>query len=286
MTRNQKLEDRRKFPRYQPDQKNTPAVKFIFSGSSKVSINTINISKGGLMGYTSSIEHFLGIQDQFIDVIEIIFPNKEPFRCSGRILRLQPSINENKCYCAVEFGKTVSGEIESFGSTHTSEALNSDHNSNNNNGRTKFSDSSIYNEPLETNDGDLFFDLQPAAKNSNSQIFDSPPETDSQKENNPPQIPDWKIVKRIRNIENYANIDDVEKEVEIRRQAYNSFDDITDHLTIEEKWWFFEMLDEMKRHEPNYPENLKQAFFQLYRTGMEQAQGTQFKKDNRFLRQG
>ena len=56
------------------------------------------------MGYTSSIEHFLGIEDQNIDLVEIIFPDKEPFRCTGRILRLQPSTSENKCFCAVEFG--------------------------------------------------------------------------------------------------------------------------------------------------------------------------------------
>ena len=90
-------------------------------------------------------------------------------------------------------------------------------------------------------------------------------------------IPDSKILQRIEQVENYAHIDDLEKEIEVRRQAYNSFDDITEYLTIEEKWWFFEMLDEMKRYEPHYPKNLKKAFVELYRTGIKQSQNMQFK---------
>ncbi|MBD3289669.1 hypothetical protein GF337_12760 [candidate division KSB1 bacterium] len=284
MTRNQKLEDRRNFPRYHPDEEHAPKVKFIFNGGSNVDIATINISKGGLMGYTSSIEHFLGIQDQYIDIIEIIFPGKKPFRCSGHILRLQPSINENKCFCAVEFGEPVNADIESMESENSEKSSHGDESGDddNNNGRTRFMDSSIYRE----SSGEEFTFDPEIRENLNNLIIDTTQKPKKNKDNSKIIIPDGKILNRIKELENYAKIDEVEKEVEVRRLAYNSFDDITEYLTIEEKWWFFEMLDEMKRHEPNYPENLKRAFFKLYRTGLQQAQNLQMKPNERkYLRQ-
>ncbi len=286
MTRNQKLEDRRNFTRYHPDEKHTPKVKFIFNGGSNVDISTINISKGGLMGYTSSIEHFLGIPDQYIDIIEIIFPGKDPFRCSGRILRLQPSINENKCYCAVEFGETVNSDINSIvieTSENHGKSEKSEKSENKNNGRTKFMNSSIYQE----SSGENFSFNSDMRDNLNKLILNSSLKPKKSKDNFKLIIPDGKILSRIQQLENYAKIDEVERELELRRLAYNSFDDITEHLTIEEKWWFFEMLDEMKRQEPNYPENLKRAFFKLYRTGLHQANNLQFNlKNKKYLQQG
>ena len=283
MTRNQKLKDRRKFPRYHPDDKHAPKVKFIFNGGSDVDISTINISKGGLMGYTTSIEHFLGIPDQYIDIIEIIFPGKDPFRCTGRILRLQPSINENKCYCAVEFGETVNSDIESLKietSENTKKSVESDNNSN---GRIKFMNSSIYKE----SSGQDFSFNSDKRDNLSNLIIKSSQKNKKPKDNSKRLIPDGKILSRIQQIENYVKIEEVEREVELRRIAYNSFDDITEHLTIEEKWWFFEMLDEMKRQEPNYSENLKRAFFKLYRTGLQQANNLQFNsKNKKYLQQG
>jgi len=236
------FDDRRKYPRYYPDAANMPAVNFTLNDNSIIVVNTINISKGGLMGYTSSIENFIGIQDQNIESIEIKFPGKESFRCAGRILRLQPSLNENKCYCAVEFCEVFTNDdIETI---ETTIIYNPDEPKND------IPDNDIEMAPLEI------------AEEEAGMIY--------KKQKN--SIPDWKIMIRVQQIENYAYIDDAEKEIEARRQAYNSFDDITQYLTIEEKWWFFEMLDEMKRHEPNYPQNLKEAFVELYRTGIQQAQ--------------
>jgi len=283
MTRNQKPEDRRSFPRYHPDEKHAPKVKFIFNGGSDVNVSTINISKGGLMGYTSSIEHFLGIPDQNIDTIEIIFPGKDAFRCSGRILRLQPSINENKCYCAVEFGETEQPDIESLKFATPESKKKSEESESNNNGRTKFMNSSIYQESSSQN----FSFNSDNHDNINELLLKTSQKPQKSKENSKLVIPDGKILNRIRQLENYVTIEEVERELELRRLAYNSFDDITEHLTIEEKWWFFEMLDEMKRQEPDYPENLKRAFFKLYRTGLQQANTVQFNsKNKKFLQQG
>lgn len=283
MTRNQKPEDRRSFPRYHPDEKHAPKVKFIFNGGSDVNVSTINISKGGLMGYTASIEHFLGIPDQNIDTIEIIFPGKDAFRCSGRILRLQPSINENKCYCAVEFGETEQPDIESLKFETSESKKKSEDSESNNNGRTKFMNSSIYKESSSQN----FSFNSDKRDNINELLLKTSQKPQKSKENSKLIIPDGKILNRIRQLENYVTIEEVERELELRRLAYNSFDDITEHLTIEEKWWFFEMLDEMKRQEPDYPENLKRAFFKLYRTGLQQANTVQFNsKNKKFLQQG
>lgn len=215
MKQNKNLKDRRRFPRYYPTKSYSPKVNFEFKGNTKITINTINISKGGLMGYTSSIEQFLGIQNQDIEIIEIIFPDKKPFLCSGRILRLQPSIVENKCFCAVEF---------------------------------------------DVSDSSDNIDVIDVSKN-----FDHRHTTLKR------TVSDHELIQRVQQLENYYHIEDVDKEIELRQQAYNSFDDITGHLTIEEKWWFYEMLDEMKRQEPNYPDVLKQAFLKLCRTGIKQS---------------
>ena len=211
ITWNKNLEDRRKFPRHYPDKKNQPEVNFLLTDSNKISVNIINISKGGLMGYTSSIEHFLGIEDQNIELIEIIFPDKEPFQCPGKILRLQPVINENKCYCAVEF----------------------------------------YNGNLDNTEN--------SEKSSTNYVKDDLKRY---------IVTDQALLQRVRDLDNYCKIKDYNKETETRRLAYNTFDDITKHLTIEERWYFYEILDEMKIAEPDYPEDLKNAFLKLCRTGL------------------
>lgn len=207
--------DRREHTRYYPDEKNTPKAYFIFSDGTKVPIYPINISRGGMMGFISNIEHFVEIKDQNIDLIEIHFPDKKMFRSSGRILRLQTGLKENKYFCAVEFS-----DIEkSRGVKKKDSALTSD-------------------EPELTDNQDAI---------------------------------DWKIIQRIKKVENYYNIDNIDRGLLLRQRAYDSFDDIVEHLTIEEKWLFYEMLDEMKRYEPDYPENLKQAFLRLCRVGNDES---------------
>ena len=206
------LKERRKEIRFYQDGKNQPVVNFTLHGGTKISIDTLNISKSGLMGYTPCIECILGMKDQNIQLIEIIFPNKEPFCCSGRILQLQPIINENRCYCAVKF----------------------------NNGE------SVINKT--TRNGSLQQDTQNESKKS--------------------RIPDWKLFQRVSNLENYCQMEDYDKEIKTRRMAYNTFDDITEKLTIEERWWFYEILDEMKRVEPEYPDKLKKAFLNLCHIGI------------------
>ncbi len=206
------VEDRREFPRLYPNSKNQPRVTFTFKGNIKVAINTLNISKGGLMGYTSSIEHFLGIEDQNIKQIEIVFPKKGPFRCPGRILRLQPVLNENRCYCAVEF---ILEEVET--------------------------DEDEPHEEVKASDDVVEF------------------------------VPDSVYLDRVKALAKYNDLEDVDHEANLRDRAYHEFADIANHLTTEEQWLFFELLDEMKTREPNYPEELKRAFLKLCHTGAKQS---------------
>jgi len=208
----EQLEERRKEIRHYPGIKNQPIVNFSLNSGTKIPVDTLNISQGGLMGYTSGIEHFSGKEDLNIQLIEIIFPNKEPFCCFGRILRLQHIITENRCYCAVQFNN---GESVINKTTRDSSVRQG-----------------IQNEPKKRG------------------------------------IPDWKLLQRVSNLENYRQIEDCDKEIKTRRTAYNTFDDITEKLTIEERWWFYEILDEMKLVEPEYPDRLKKAFLNLCHTGI------------------
>ncbi|MBN2012142.1 hypothetical protein JW960_22625 [candidate division KSB1 bacterium] len=204
--------ERRKYPRYYPDSANLPIVTFLIDGSPKINITVVDIGKGGLMGYTSSIEHFIGMIDHHIQQIEIAFPEQEPFRCSGKILRVLPAIFENRCYCAVEF------------------------------------------------------DIPETLMASDPSVVDSEVEIKHEQLD----IPEHHIMTRIEQLENYATIEDIDVETKIRLNAYDSFDDVTSNLTVEEKWLFYEMLDEMMHVAPNYPANLKNAFLNLCRTGLRQ----------------
>ena len=218
MEQQKRIIERRQHPRYYPDMKNQPRVIFIFNNGENITINVVNISRGGLMGYTNSIEHFLGIEHQQINIIDITFPDKLPFRCSGTLLRLQPTREEIKCFCAVKFHQ----------------------------------------------DG---FDENQNKINVADQI------DKSQQIMKKIVIPDKQFLLRVEKAKNYWEIEDSELESEIRKSVYDSFDDITVNLSLEEKWWFFEILDEMIRKEPNYPEGLKRAYINLCRTGMQQTLG-------------
>lgn len=212
------LFERRQNPRYYPDRKNQPKVSFIFNKGEKISIEVVNISKGGLLGYTSSIEQFLEIDHQRIDMIEIIFPERQPFRCSGKLLRLQPTREENKCFCAVEF--------------------------------------SLTGTDINQNQVDVAKQIEESQQPEKKII-----------------IPDQQLLKRVERADNYMRIEDADEEIKARKVVYDSFDDITTKLSLEEKWWFFEILDEMKRREPEYPDGLKRAYIKLCRIGIEQSLG-------------
>jgi hypothetical protein len=216
MEQTKKMVERRRHQRYHPDRKNQPKVSFSFNSHNKLSIEVVNISQGGLLGYTSRIEQFNRINYKNIEEIEIIFPGKLPFCCSGKLLRVQPTREEHKCFCALQFDEI---------------------------GLDKNQNQFDVGEKIEQA-------LRPI-----EEIV----------------IPDQIFINRLKKAENYIKIKDAKLESEVRKSVYDSFDDITSKLSLEEKWWFFEMMDEMKRYEPDYPDGLKRAFINLCRIGLEQS---------------
>lgn len=71
------------------------------------------------------------------------------------------------------------------------------------------------------------------------------------------------LLTRLRQLENYVRQNSIRDEIHSRNRAYESFRDITDLLPMEEKWFFFELLDELKRQEPNYTPGLLNEYLRL-----------------------
>ncbi len=209
--------ERRRHPRYYPDRQSTPKVNLALNGSDKFSVDVINISRGGFLGSTIDYELTNNHHHQRIREIEIAFPGRSPFYCSGKLLRVSPSRMSLKCFCAVQF------EPVGFDSNHN---------------------------PLDVGE-QIESSLRP------TKIV---------------VIPDQLLIDRLKQVENYTQISNPTLASQVRQRVYDSFDDILSYLSLEEKWYFLQMIDELKRHEPNYPEDLKNAFIKMCRIGLEIAQ--------------
>ncbi len=209
--------ERRRHPRYYPDRQSTPKVNLAFNGNDRFSVDVINISRGGFLGYT--IDHDLtnNHHPQRIREIEIAFPGRSPFYCSGKLLRVSPSRVAMKSFCAVEL-----------------DPLGFDHHRN----------------QLDVGD-QIEASLRP------SKVI---------------VIPDQMLIDRLQQYPNYMKLSDPTLVDAVRKTVYDAFDDITNYLSLEEKWYFLQMIDELKRHEPDYPDDLKIAFVRMCRIGLELAQ--------------
>lgn len=75
---------------------------------------------------------------------------------------------------------------------------------------------------------------------------------------------------RLRQSDNFMQAENFHEEKRLRNRLYRSFQDVTAALRVEEKWFFLEILDELKRQEPNYSPGLLQEFLRLCR-GAERA---------------
>ncbi len=208
--------ERRRHPRYYPDRKNTPQVSFSLIGHKNISVDVVNISQGGMLGYAASNNYTTGNYHKKIRKIEIIFPGKLAFCCSGNLLRVHSTRESFKCFCAIQFDEI---------------------------GYDKNKNQLIIGERIERS-------LQPI-----KEVI----------------IPDEIFISRLEKFDNYMKIKNPKLVFEIRKSVYDSFDDITSFLELEEKWWFFEMVDELMRCEPIYPEGLKKAFINLCRVGLKQS---------------
>ncbi len=68
---------------------------------------------------------------------------------------------------------------------------------------------------------------------------------------------------RLRQAENYTRQESVRDEIRVRTRVYESFRDIAENLRMEERWFFFELLDELKRQEPAYSEGILKEYLRL-----------------------
>ncbi|OQX85284.1 hypothetical protein B6D60_08130 [candidate division KSB1 bacterium 4484_87] len=209
------LKERRKYPRFYPDADNQPKVVFFLENGQQFSVDVVNISRGGMLASTPDMDYFLEMDHQKIKIIEIIPPNRKPFRCAGKILRIHPILEDRACYCAVEFRKIDSKLAESV-------------------------------------------------------VLSSPPKTRTKREE---KNTDWEaeIWNRVLAAENYLKAPNAG---EAQQRIYESFADITDSLSLEDRWWFFELLDEIKIKQPEIPEELKKDFLSLCELAFQKRKAT------------
>lgn len=202
-------EERRKYYRLAPSLPQPLRADIYLTKGEPYAVEVVNVSPGGLLCYAAAEQCGFAV-GQPIQRIDIFFPNKKPVHYSGVIRRLQPSQQQGRYFCAIEFTK-ISRKGEVLGPSK---------------------DASL-----------------------------------QRKVNEVATTPGAEFLHRVRRIENYTKCRDAKKEIEIRLRAYKSFSDISAILPTEERWWFFEILDEMKRREPDYPEGLKREFLKLCRGG-------------------
>ncbi len=88
----------------------------------------------------------------------------------------------------------------------------------------------------------------------------------SKKKNSPLKADvDALFLTRLRQAENYLRAPNFYEETRLRTRVYRAFQDVTDRLRLEEKWFFLELLDELKREEPDYSPGLLREFLRLCR---------------------
>lgn len=76
---------------------------------------------------------------------------------------------------------------------------------------------------------------------------------------------DENFIHRLDSYKSYLRATSLEDELSLRKNMYDGFIDEAKKLAIEERWFFYEVLDEMKRYEPKYPVGLKTEFLRLCR---------------------
>lgn len=81
----------------------------------------------------------------------------------------------------------------------------------------------------------------------------------------PVQDSDRFFIHRLESIKFIDGPHSIKEEIHEKEMLYNAFEDITNRLPIEERWFFIEVLDLMKSREPNYPEDLKLEFLRFCR---------------------
>jgi len=89
---------------------------------------------------------------------------------------------------------------------------------------------------------------------------------------------------RLRQAENYTRQESIQDEIRMRTHVYESFRDISENLRMEERWFFFELLDELKRQEPAYSQGLLKEYLRFCKGEERPPQLTSDNKIKAFLK--
>ncbi len=88
---------------------------------------------------------------------------------------------------------------------------------------------------------------------------------------------DESFVERLESCKTFLKVSSIEEEIKTRKMIYDNFQTESERLPLDERWYFYEIIDEMKLREPNYSDGLKQEFLRLCR-GEERKQAVATKK--------
>jgi len=193
-------DEKRRYLRLQPSVEPEPQATFEMNGKS-FNVKIVNLSPGGLLCY---VDNKLSDCQEEIVIPKIIIKihNKKPVIYKGIIVRVQPTLDLRKQFCAIEF---VANEQKEF-------------------------------------------------KKRSKPVKQFLPETT-----------DEIYLQRLHSYQNFLKAASIEEELSLRKVIYDGFQPEAKKLPLEERWFFYEIIDEMKYREPQYPTELKHEFFRLCR---------------------
>lgn len=83
--------------------------------------------------------------------------------------------------------------------------------------------------------------------------------------NNLIDLMDDAYLKRLQSYKSFLIAKSLDEELALRKIIYDGFREESKKLPLEERWFFYEIIDEMKRREPNFPGEMKIEFLRLCR---------------------
>jgi len=193
-------EERRRYLRLQPMVEPEPRAAFEMNGKT-FDVKVVNISPGGLLCYADKKLSDCQVE-KIIPKIVVKIHNKKPVVYRGVIVRVQPSSEPKKQFCAIEF---------------------------------------VENEQKV---------LKKGSKPLKQFLPDAADET---------------YLLRLESHQSFLKAASLEEELRLRKATYDGFQPESKKLPLEERWFFYEIIDEMKCREPQYPTELKHEFFRLCR---------------------
>jgi len=193
-------EERRRYLRLQPTVEPEPQATFEMN-SKTFDVKVVNISPGGLLCYADKKLSDCQVET-IIPKIVVKIHNKKPVIYRGVIVRVQPSSEPKKQFCAIEFVENEQKVLKKG------------------------------SKPLK-------------------QFL--------------PDAADEIYLQRLQSYQNFLKASSIEEELSLRKVIYDGFQPESKKLPLEERWFFYEIIDEMKCREPQYPIELKHEFFRLCR---------------------